>query len=292
MNYVDSFTQSQVFNSLLKKFGNSRCADCNNQQPRWASTTFGTIVCIRCSGFHRKLGTHVTKVRSINLDRWTPELLDIYKRMSIFIIIRIIVKANEIANKYWEKMLPPGYQRPSESSSDEYIWKFIQDKYLKKAFVHPDSVDPTKISMTKNEPKIDEVKNDNIRIENSIKSHTLLQQQTKAKPIDFEKLNMIKGDKGDDRLYSESESENSPVKNLSPDIPTEIAEEKSKKPHQSRIREELTFAPRAFAVGVNAFTYLNSKFSHMHRKSAMTIPVGISNKQVTKSIKIQLGAFR
>lgn len=47
---VDSFTQASVFGALLKKPENARCADCESLVPRWASTTFGVIVCIRCSG--------------------------------------------------------------------------------------------------------------------------------------------------------------------------------------------------------------------------------------------------
>ena len=35
-------------------------------------------------GFHRKLGTHITKVKSTNLDSWTKEQLELYKYMGIF----------------------------------------------------------------------------------------------------------------------------------------------------------------------------------------------------------------
>ena len=44
---------------------NGRCADCGDGgiQPDWAVLPFGSLVCIECSGIHRSLGTHISKVR-------------------------------------------------------------------------------------------------------------------------------------------------------------------------------------------------------------------------------------
>jgi hypothetical protein len=42
---------------------NSVCCDCGTKGPRWASTNLGALLCIRCGGIHRALGTHITKVR-------------------------------------------------------------------------------------------------------------------------------------------------------------------------------------------------------------------------------------
>jgi len=41
--------------------------------PRWASWNLGVFLCIRCAGIHRNLGVHVSRVKSVNLDSWTPE---------------------------------------------------------------------------------------------------------------------------------------------------------------------------------------------------------------------------
>uniref|UniRef100_A0A665UPX3 Arf-GAP with coiled-coil, ANK repeat and PH domain-containing protein n=1 Tax=Echeneis naucrates TaxID=173247 RepID=A0A665UPX3_ECHNA len=55
--------------------GNEQCCDCGQADPRWASINLGILLCIECSGIHRSLGVHCSKVRSLTLDSWEPELL-------------------------------------------------------------------------------------------------------------------------------------------------------------------------------------------------------------------------
>ena len=45
--------------------------------PRWASWNLGVFMCIRCAGIHRNLGVHVSRVKSVNLDSWTPEQIEV-----------------------------------------------------------------------------------------------------------------------------------------------------------------------------------------------------------------------
>ena len=50
---------------LLKRVcGNDKCADCGKSEPDWASLNLGILVCIECSGIHRNLGVHISKVSS------------------------------------------------------------------------------------------------------------------------------------------------------------------------------------------------------------------------------------
>ena len=44
---------------------NARCADCDAGDPDWASLNLGAVVCIECSGVHRSLGVHVSKVSAL-----------------------------------------------------------------------------------------------------------------------------------------------------------------------------------------------------------------------------------
>jgi len=44
--------------------GNHACADCGAPDPDWASLNLGVLLCIQCSGVHRRLGVHVSKARA------------------------------------------------------------------------------------------------------------------------------------------------------------------------------------------------------------------------------------
>ena len=45
--------------------GNDTCVDCGAPGPTWASLNLGCLMCIECSGIHRNLGTHISRVRSL-----------------------------------------------------------------------------------------------------------------------------------------------------------------------------------------------------------------------------------
>ena len=66
-------SDAQIKKLLSKQLAlpeNRKCADCPTRAPRWASATIGCFICIKCSGIHRKRGTHLSFVRSVSLDTW------------------------------------------------------------------------------------------------------------------------------------------------------------------------------------------------------------------------------
>lgn len=86
--------------------GNSTCADCDIAgQPQWASVSFGTVFCLECSGVHRSLGVHISFVRSIAMDSWTPAQLKIMndggnKKFMDYITSKGIPASTPIKEKY------------------------------------------------------------------------------------------------------------------------------------------------------------------------------------------------
>lgn len=65
-----------LFATIVPNFLKSRPTDIDRSpDPRWASWNLGIFICIRCSGIHRGMGTHISRVKSVDLDAWTDEQL-------------------------------------------------------------------------------------------------------------------------------------------------------------------------------------------------------------------------
>ncbi|CAH8857533.1 unnamed protein product [Trichobilharzia szidati] len=109
--------------------GNDFCADCGAPEPDWASLNLGAMVCISCSGIHRQLGTHISRIRSLHLDEWSTESVAVMGAIG-----------NTLANSVWEAAVPvnAGNRRKPDSSSsreEKEIW--IRAKYERQEFLPP-----------------------------------------------------------------------------------------------------------------------------------------------------------
>lgn len=114
---------------ICREPANSECADCGANGTRWATVNHGCFVCIRCSGIHRSLGTHISKVKSTNLDKWTSAEVAVMKMVG-----------NKNGRALFEGRLPPKGEKPAPEESDSVVREFITKKYDDKKYAAPDWV--------------------------------------------------------------------------------------------------------------------------------------------------------
>ena len=107
---------------LRKLPQNKYCAECGDKGATWCSTNLGVFVCIRCSGVHRKMGTHISKVKSSTLDSWNNNLFTNFRNLG----------GNKLVNSYYEAK-NRGH-KPAPNSDSHELERFIRDKYEKKLF--------------------------------------------------------------------------------------------------------------------------------------------------------------
>ncbi|KUI67389.1 Protein csx2 [Cytospora mali] len=108
--------------------GNCWCADCGSgSKVEWVSINLAIILCIECSGIHRSLGTHISKVRSLTLDitSFTADIVEL-----------LLLVGNRVSNMVWEGRLDPTL-KPGPQATREQRLKFITAKYVDRAFVEP-----------------------------------------------------------------------------------------------------------------------------------------------------------
>ncbi|XP_040839550.1 stromal membrane-associated protein 1 isoform X6 [Ochotona curzoniae] len=115
-----------ILSKLLREEDNKYCADCEAKGPRWASWNIGVFICIRCAGIHRNLGVHISRVKSVNLDQWTPEQIQCMQEMG-----------NTKARLLYEANLPENFRRPQTDQAVEF---FIRDKYEKKKYYDKNAI--------------------------------------------------------------------------------------------------------------------------------------------------------
>jgi len=116
----------RILLELASKPGNDVCADCKARAPRWASHNLGIFICVNCASIHRKIGTHITKVKSLTMDSWSREQIEVMKSIGN-IACNVKYNPDEIRH-------PPPANR-EESERDSELEKYIRAKYEFKRFI-------------------------------------------------------------------------------------------------------------------------------------------------------------
>ena len=141
--------QKQIINKLLKKPENKYCADCKSNPPSWASINLGVLICIKCSSTHRELGTHISKIKSINLDVWPSDILEKFLKID-----------NKISNDYWEHNL--SQDEFNQIKIDPYkVMDFIRNKYEYKKYVNNNDIPPIEKMQSNNNKNNNNSNNNN-----------------------------------------------------------------------------------------------------------------------------------
>uniref|UniRef100_A0A7N8WMZ2 ArfGAP with SH3 domain, ankyrin repeat and PH domain 1a n=1 Tax=Mastacembelus armatus TaxID=205130 RepID=A0A7N8WMZ2_9TELE len=113
-----------IIDEVMRSPGNDTCCDCGASDPRWLSTNLGILTCIECSGIHREMGVHVSRIQSLELDKLgTSELL----------LARNV--GNSSFNEIMEASLPSPSLKPTAASDMTARKEFINAKYIDHKFV-------------------------------------------------------------------------------------------------------------------------------------------------------------
>ena len=72
---VDSKIRDAIMEKIIAVEGNNVCFDCGSKAPKWSSPYLGILICYECAARHRSYGTHISFVRSVNLDKWNRRQL-------------------------------------------------------------------------------------------------------------------------------------------------------------------------------------------------------------------------
>ncbi|KAJ4863076.1 putative GTPase activating protein for arf domain-containing protein [Trichoderma breve] len=99
--------------------GNDQCADCHARNPSWASWSLGVFLCMRCAAIHRKLGTHISKVKSLSMDAWTNEQVDNMRKVG-----------NTTSNKIYNPENKTASVPIDVDEADSAMERFIRQKYI------------------------------------------------------------------------------------------------------------------------------------------------------------------
>uniref|UniRef100_A0A8C5H3N8 ArfGAP with SH3 domain, ankyrin repeat and PH domain 1b n=1 Tax=Gouania willdenowi TaxID=441366 RepID=A0A8C5H3N8_GOUWI len=112
-----------IIEDVFRMPGNEMCCDCGASDPKWLSTNLGILTCIECSGIHREMGVHISRIQSMELDKLGTSELLLAKNVG-----------NSSFNEIMEGNLPSPSPKPTPSSDMTVRKEFINAKYVDHKF--------------------------------------------------------------------------------------------------------------------------------------------------------------
>ncbi|KAG9483740.1 hypothetical protein GDO78_009579 [Eleutherodactylus coqui] len=114
---------------LSRKEGNTKCADCGEPDPQWASYTLGVFVCVTCCGIHRNL-PEISKVKSLTMAKWEEDQIQFLDS-----------HGNNAAKAKYEAHVPVYYYRPTYADCHVLREQWIRAKYERQQFMKKEGSD-------------------------------------------------------------------------------------------------------------------------------------------------------
>ncbi|GJN92072.1 hypothetical protein Rhopal_005100-T1 [Rhodotorula paludigena] len=110
----------------MKEGDNKLCAECAVPHPQWCSLSLGISLCLSCSGTHRSLGSHLSFVRSLTMDKWTPPQIE-----------RMKAGGNAKAREFFEGNGQPWKSLPIQEKYTTHVATMYREKLLADAEGRP-----------------------------------------------------------------------------------------------------------------------------------------------------------
>uniref|UniRef100_A0A670XTN9 ArfGAP with SH3 domain, ankyrin repeat and PH domain 2 n=1 Tax=Pseudonaja textilis TaxID=8673 RepID=A0A670XTN9_PSETE len=124
----DGYNMENLTGAIIEEIkhmpGNNMCCDCST--PAWLSINLGILICIECSGIHRELGVHHSRIQSLALDKLATSELLLAKNIG-----------NSRFNDIVEANLPNSSSKPTKDSAMTHRKHFIISKYVDRKYVIP-----------------------------------------------------------------------------------------------------------------------------------------------------------
>ena len=168
---VDNDIRDEVMSKILAKPQNQICFDCGSKAPKWSSPYLGIVICYECAAKHRSYGTHISFVRSVDLDKWNRKQLksleltgnsytkERFNDLGVPLIggnydynnSMVLKVRQEIAEKDKESLKPDDYKKKEDKKEEKNEFDDIEIKQEEKEEIKEEKKDEKKKKEKKEE---------------------------------------------------------------------------------------------------------------------------------------------